>query len=453
MKLFKILILLLLSGSFLGCEKFLNAKPDATLATPASLEDLQALLDNYAINTQFPGCTEIMTDNYYLTDADWNSISKTYQKDYYVWKPTDQNNLEWNTSYKHIYTCNLVLENLVTINYKKSEIQKANKIKGNALFIRASYFYSLAQLFAKGYNKNTASTDLGIPIKLTTDITSPTVRSSIKDSYERIIEDFKEASLYVPLIPSIKTHASIAACYGALARVYLVMQDYQNALKYADSCLALYSYLIDYNSVDIGARIPFARFNDEVIFQATSYSSINPLSPRICKIDTILYDSYSSDDLRKQLFFKDNGNGSYAFKGDYDGTSNNGNGHLFTGIATDEQYLIKAECYARLGKIQESLNALNSLLVKRWKSNTYVNLELEDTTVLINTILKERRKELLFRGTRLPDIRRLNLEQDRQVTLRRSISGIIYELPPNDARYVSLIPDNVIEMTGILQNP
>lgn len=453
MKLLKIFIFVLLSGTFFACQKFLNTKPDATLATPATLDDLQALLDNYAINTQFPGSTEIMTDNYYLTYADWNAISKAYQKDYYIWEPTDQNQLEWNTSYKHIYTCNLVLESLGTIVYLDNQAQRANEIKGNALFIRASYFYSLVQLFAKGYYKNSASNDPGIPIKLTTDVTSPTIRASVKESYEKIIKDFKEAALYLPNVATIKTHSSRAACYGALARTYLVMQDYQNALMYADSCLALYNKLIDYNSLDIGSRIPFERFNDEVIFQATSYSSINPLSPRICKIDTLLYNSYSPDDLRKQLLFKDNGNGSYAFKGDYDGTSNNGNGHIFTGITTDEQYLIKAECCERLGKMEESLNSLNSLLVKRWKYNTYVNQELKDTTELLSTIIKERRKELLFRGLRLSDIRRYNMEEDRLFTLRRVMNGIVYELLPGDPRYVSLIPKIVIDMTGIPQNP
>lgn len=443
----------MLSDSFFACQKFLDTKPDAALATPASLEDLQALLDNYAINTQFPGSTEIMTDNYYLTYADWNAISNVYQKDYYVWKPTDQNQLEWNTSYKHIYTCNLVLESLGTIIYQDNQGQRANEIKGNALFIRASYFYSLAQLFAKGYDKNTASKDAGIPIKLTTDFTSPTVRATVKETYEKIIEDFKEAALYLPAVPALKTHSSRAACFGALARTYLVMQDYQSALMYADSCLALYNNLIDYNSLDIGAKIPFKRFNDEVIFQATSYSSIKPLSPKICKMDTLLYDSYSPDDLRKQLFFKNNGNGSYAFRGDYDGTSNNGNGHLFTGITTDEQYLIKAECCARLGKMEESLNAINHVLLQRWKYNTYINLELKDTAELLSTVLKERRKELLFRGLRLSDLRRFNLEQDKQITLRREINGIVYDLLPNDPRYVSLIPKNVIEISGIPQNP
>ncbi len=57
-------------------------------------------------------------------------------------------------------------------------------------------------------------------------------------------------------------------------------------------------------------------------------------------------------------------------------------------------------------------------------------------------VLQERRKELIFRGTRWSDLRRLNLE-GAGIGLNRIINGVTYTLPPNDARWVMLIPREV----------
>ncbi|KAA9038740.1 RagB/SusD family nutrient uptake outer membrane protein [Ginsengibacter hankyongi] len=452
MKTIKILLLLLAVTSLGSCKKYLDAKPDQALATPSTLQDLQELLDYYGLNTQFPNGTEILADNYYLTFPNWSSIFRVNQRDYYIWKPNSNNDLEWNQPYTNIYTCNLVLETLKKISYAESDQPVADHIQGTALFLRGSYFYSLAQLFAKAYDKTTATTDPGIPLRLSTDVTQKSTRASLEETYRQIIKDFKQAVSLVPVNVSIKTKPSKAAAYGALARTYLAMQDYSNAALYADSCLDLYNTLIDYNSLNSTAPIPFSRFNDEVIFHATAYA-VQPLAPKICKIDSNLYNSYDTNDLRKVIFFKSNGNGTYGFKGDYDGSSNNGNGHSFTGIVTDEQYLILAECDARLGKTSDALHYLNALLEKRWRSGEFIAVTVTDHTALLTLILKERRKELLFRALRLTDLKRLNKDLNYQVTVYRNLNGTVYILPPNDNRYVALIPKTVIGISGMQQNP
>ena len=68
--------------------------------------------------------------------------------------------------------------------------------------------------------------------------------------------------------------------------------------------------------------------------------------------------------------------------------------------------------------------------------------------------LIERRKELLYRGLRWTDLRRLNKETGRQTLLQRTIAGQSYSLPASDPRYTLLIPDNVISFNpGMHQNP
>lgn len=445
-------VILFISATILcSCKKYLDAKPDASLTTPSSLSDLQTLLDNYSyLNAQFVGSGEILSDNFYLTNQSWAALSRSDQRNYYIWQADDNNNLDWNQAYRVVYTCNLVLEYLKKISLQPEDQQQADAIEGSALFFRASYFYSIAQLFARDYNAQTASSDLGIPLRLTTDIQAKSTRSSISETYERIIEDFKSSVRYLPLSPLIKTRPSLAAAYGGLARAYLSMGDYQNADLYADSCLHLNNILIDYNSLNTNAAIPFPMFNDEVIFQATTYP-IQPLTPAVCLIDSVLYKSYDSNDLRKTIYFKPNPGGTYTFKGNYDG--NRYNGQTFVGIATDEQYLIKAECEARLGNAGEALRFINLLLENRFTAGTYTPFTSTDPDSLLSFILQERRKELIFRSARLTDLKRLNQSEKYAVTLHRVINNTDYFLKPQDVRYVELIPHLVIQMSGIQQNP
>ncbi len=65
MKTIKIGLFVLLAIGFVSCKKYLDAKPDATLAIPSTLKDLQGLLDYYGkMNSQFSGGGEILTDSY-----------------------------------------------------------------------------------------------------------------------------------------------------------------------------------------------------------------------------------------------------------------------------------------------------------------------------------------------------------------------------------------------------
>ena len=446
-------IFIIVSLILVSCQKYLDKKPDAKLATPASLHDLQAMLDYYrGMNAQYPAGTGILSDNYYITSSNWAAISRSDQRNYYIWQKDDNNNSDWNNSYNSIYTCNTVLESLSMLPVNEQDKEFANHIKGSALFFRGFFHYGVAQLFAKGYNKSTSSTDMGIPLRLSTDFTKKSTRASVEDTYNHILSDLKDAVALLPLEVSIKSRPSKAAAYGALARTYLAMSDYPNAYDYADSCLTIISRLIDYNTLDTNAAAPFRQFNEEVVFQAVSFAA-QPLKPTICKIDTSLYLSYAENDLRKVLFFTKNTDLSYKFKGDYDGTSNNGNGHSFIGIVTDEQFLIRAECAVRLGKSDQAKSDIDHLLAHRFRQGTYIPQTISNHDSLLSKILHERRKELLFRGSRWTDLKRLNQDVRFATAVIRKINGTTYELEAGPVKYIPLIPKKVIDMSGIEQNP
>jgi hypothetical protein len=204
--------------------------------------------------------------------------------------------------------------------------------------------------------------------------------------------------------------------------------------------------LLDYNTLNASSGFPVPLFNPEVLFHSSTALGI--LSNAIAKIDSALYLSYASNDLRKQVYFKSNGNGTFGFKGSYTASTTQ-----FIGISTSEVYLTKAECFARLGQTEEAIKTLNALLVKRWKTGTFTPLNINDAATALKKILEERRKELLMRDLRWMDLKRLNREPEHQVVVKRVLNNQVYELRPGDNRYALPIPEEVINRSGMKQNP
>jgi tetratricopeptide (TPR) repeat protein len=453
LKVFFFLIILICVSS---CKKFLDQKPKITDLVPRSLNDLQTLLDNtyYVNKLGAAGLSELVADNYYTSPGDFQQFVSigTPDPSNYVWDPQAIPFTKyWTNPYNGpIYVSNIVLDQLPKVVKAPGEEQKFNTIKGSALFYRAFHFHGLAQLFCKPYSKENLASP-GIVLKSSSNVTEAYGRSTVEETYDRIIADLKEAASLLPVNNGVLTRPTKTAAYAALARVYLSMRDYVNAAQYANMALQEYGTLMDYNTLLPIANQPIPTpFNPEVIYQ-----DISPLALIIASsshnIDTLLYQSYDVNDLRKTVFFRFNsGKGTYFFQGSYFGPQDPNN--IFDGLATDELYLIRAECLARASNKDAALADLNTLLSKRWKKTVaYPAVTATDASQALIKILAERRKELVWRGMRWSDIRRLNLE-GANITLTRNIAGKIYTLPPNDPRSVMLIPWEEINLSGIEQN-
>ncbi|MBO9681049.1 MAG: RagB/SusD family nutrient uptake outer membrane protein [Flavisolibacter sp.] len=444
----KHLTILLILITFTSCKKFLDKKNDKALAVPSTLQDAQALLDNYTIpNTFYSSAGAQSDDDYYLDDAFFNTMSVENQNNY-TWQKEAYNPTHWNLLYNIVYYANNALETVNKIKPVSYNQTEYNSVKGQALFFRSYALWHIAQYWSVPYNKATASADLGIPLRLSTDPNIPSKRSSVEQTYEQIIADLKEAAALLPVNVPITSRPSKAAAFGALARTFLTMREYDMAGRYADSCLQLYNTLINYNTISQTSATPFPAFNSEVILQ-TQFSGYAMLTATNWKADSFLYKSYDANDLRRALFFMPNGTGSYGFKGSYNAITSGSN---FNGIAVDEMYLIRAECNARAGKKDAALNDLNTLLFTRWRSNTWSAVTATDADDALKKILTERRKELVGRGLRWLDLRRLNKEAQFQKTLIRKANGTTYTLLPDDNRYTFYIPQSVIDFTGMPQN-
>lgn len=448
------MILSLVIYSFSSCKKYLNEAPDPKLAIPNSISDLQALLDSYNAMNKFPPTTVMLSDDYYLLPADLNSVTTAAYRNQYTWQADDSPFSDWSIIYQNpIKTSNTVLDNIQNVPYNASTKNDLDAIKGSALFFRGFYYYACAQLFAQPYQQATANGALGLALRLDADFNKVSTRSTVAQTYDQIIKDLQTASELLPEKQLLKTRPTKSAAYGTLARTYLTMSNYISAFKYADLCIKSYGAdsLMDYNSLSATAAAPFKRFNREVIFHAVGQTNTLIANSR-AKIDSNLYLSYNNNDLRKKLFFKSNNNKTYQFKGDYNG-SGTSSGYAFGGIVLDEMYLIRAEAYARTNQVPLAMADLNKLLKSRWATGTFVPLTASDTQTALTLILAERRKELVFRGTRWTDLRRLKDDPIYSVTPQRILGGQIYTLQPSNPRYTLLIPAVVINLSGMQQNP
>ncbi len=248
--------------------------------------------------------------------------------------------------------------------------------------------------------------------------------------------------------------ASGVAADALLAKTYLIMGNYQNALSKADHVLKVKASLLDYNSTLIDATSTFkfpaaGRANPEIIFygEGTGYNLVMPSISSPSYVDSLLIAKYGMNDLRLKLFFtKDNKSTYYRYSGSYTG-SNMG----FCGIGVNEILLIRAECLARLNQTEAAGKDLQLLWSKRYKAGSA--LPTIDNENLLSQVLAERRIELPFTSnTRWEDLRRLNQSTLTQTELVRNVGTRQYSLKPGDNKYTLPIPQFEIQLSGITQN-
>ena len=455
------LVFLIALLTFSSCgENFLNVRRDKSQVVPKTVEDYDALFNRTStINNQSSHLlATVGGDEYYLTDEAWSTLPLIYEKNAYIWADDvyEQSNEihDWNNAYHRILLANMALDGLKTVTpHNDAEREAWNKVKGTALFTRAFNYYQLAQVFCKPYDEQSASTDPGLPLRLESDVTVQVQRLSVDETYRHIIDDLTEAAELLPLRPDLVTQPSKVASFALLAKTYLQIADYSNALRYSNMCLENKPDLLDFNSIDVSAEAPFPYMplyeveNPEIVYFATPTILAATGASRI-NMDTVLVDMYEEGDLRKEAFYMTDQAGKVVFKGSYSGAGPYG---FFSGLSNNEQYLISAECYARRGMIVEALDVLNRLLINRYREGAFVPVS-SDGIDLLKRIVTERRKELVLRGIAWEDFRRLGREPELRRTLTRIIDGVEYKLEPNTAKCVWPIPDSEVDIGGITQN-
>lgn len=426
---------------------WLDIKRDKKQVVPGTLKDLEAIIGNSQVMTErMPYLGEVASGDFLLSGQQVTSVDETIRGTY-LWTDEQYGSLpviDWNNRHEQIFYANTALAGLDGLS-DYADTEQWRRIKGSALFYRAWAIYQLAQLFCKPYHPPSADTDPGIPFLLEADINLRAARGTVRQTYDRIVMDLEQAMPLLPERPAVKTRPGKAAAYGLLARTYLLMGQYEEAVLCVDNAFGIDNTLIDYNTLDTNSLSPFERFNDEVVFRSVIIGSY-VLVPPYFSTDPALHLSYSPHDLRKPLYFESSGP-QIGFKGSYDGGS-----IMFCGIATDELHFIQAECLARLGHTERALEVLNRVLRHRYETGTFQPHIPMPTDELVRLVIEERRKSLCFRGLRWTDLRRLSLDSENSIRLQREVNGRAYELSPDKPNYVMYIPENEILLNPMEQN-
>lgn len=433
-----------------ACDNLLDEKTDIKMVVPKGMDDAELLVNDFTtMNVGFPVAGEVSGESYYVPDAVFEGSLNKEQQDFYTWADEIYfTTTGWQKAYKAVFNANMTLELLEGLPTEKEQ-DKWNKLAGASYFYRAFAFSQLAEVFCMGYNESTATSEMGIPLRLDPGVDKPSQRGSLKETYEQVLKDYKTAIRLLPKDELIIGRPNRAAAYAGAARAYLNMSAYEQAYAYADSSLQLRPDLLNFNDLKVTDELPIPKNSKEVLFVALSEpaGSMSFVNNVVVKS---LYDSYGPNDTRLGIYFqaRDAQQTAFRYKANYDQSK----AQLFVGLTSSEMYLIKAEAAVRIGKTNEALTALNALLLKRYKSNAFTAVTEDDPAKLLSLILQEREKELLFRGRRWADLKRLNQDPKFQKTLTRSIRDKIYKLEPNSLRYAVRIPEPVVDIGKIPQN-
>lgn len=242
----KRIILLLFTGIlgislFTSCNDFLDEVPDNRTEIDSKVKAQELLVSAYpkgAIETLGELMSDNVTDNGPLYGFYNRSIEEYYRWENVTPITQDTPYYIWNYCYNAIAAANHVLAYV-----ERENDPDLNSLKGEALICRAYTHFILVNVFCQHFNKETSSTDLGIPYieDAEMDITAVPSRGSVKEVYEKINRDIEEG---LPLIDDnayqsnvIKYHFNKKASHAFAARFNLYYENYDNVIKYSTIAL------------------------------------------------------------------------------------------------------------------------------------------------------------------------------------------------------------------------
>ena len=342
---------------------------------------------------------------------------------YYTWqmdvrrKPDGTNGAEDNVTYNDLYTrinyTNVIIDELADVDPEDEEdALKKNRVLGESHFLRAQFYFILANIYGAPYAPSTAASTLAVPLKLTAYVEhvngkkTQFERATLDKVYAQIVEDLKTAITYFQQgeqLPTRKTYrANEEAAQLLLSRVYLYMQDWESARTAAETFLKM-----DVQLVPIGSALtsPFlTEDNNEVLFSQSPQHLQNiftAVAPDFC-VSSDLYNLYEEGDNRAS-FFQVTSSDSIALVNKLDMEENMD--HRISDaltLRTAEGYLNMAEACAMLDDPEANtyLNTLRRNRISNYVDQSYTGDE------LIEQVRLERRKELCFEGHRWFDLRR-----------------------------------------------
>jgi len=293
-------------------------------------------------------------------------------------------------------------------------------------------YFELLNLYAKPYNKTTATTDVGVPITTEYDSEKPYPVNTVEEVYTQILNDLNKAEGLINIEKQVLGYNyrfSTVAVKAFKSRVYLYQKEWQKAIDMANEALTINPNIQNLNS---DTSIMPSEYNSvESILALETISSFDLVNN--ARISNDLITAYhKTDDLRFSLYFNRNTDASYQSK-------KSAELKFKITYRTAELYLSTAECLAELNQIKLAKEKLIAFTENRYTPNAWnaykTRIHSLNTNDLKKEILEERRREFAIEGQRWNDLRRTT-----QPKLTKYFDGIKYVLEQNDARYTIPFP-------------
>lgn len=413
---------------------------------------------------------DAISDNLYESSAETLANSRD-MADWLFTVNTGQIASYYLAPYQVIAAANIVIRDVdkFTTDLNRGE---ANRLKGQALAIRALAHFDLFRYFAPSYDKN-ASSSLALAY-IKDFIVSTSVkpeRISNPDYYQNLIADINEAITLLGDVdmdinePGLTTRAYIDlnGAYAIAARIHLYAGNWTDAANAAFNALTAQdgrplattqsAFSGMYDESNVGEVIWHVKFESGqsgptylMYWPNNGRSYFRPV-PEIAVADGST-GLIRANDIRHAAFFTPDSRGisitKYQGKSSADGNAN------FPAIRSGEMLLIHAEALARSGNESAGLASLNALRAARISGYQDVSLSGQ---ALLDAIADERRAELVAEGHRFFDLKRTTRTINRgypcgDVTV--SASGEC-SLSPSDRQWTLPIPQSVINANENMQ--
>ncbi|MCX2720354.1 RagB/SusD family nutrient uptake outer membrane protein [Lentiprolixibacter aurantiacus] len=442
----KLLSLLVVASLFLvSCESELETEPAQSISTDVALgseENIKNILIGvYAEignDASLGGSSQIMADLLGTVDeVSWNGTfadpREFLNKNILVTNGFVEG--AWDNNYETINQANLVIDNISAV---ESSQEEADRVEGEAKFLRAMAYFDLVRLFAPAFEAGQANTQLGVPLRLQgiTDFSQDLdiARSSVADVYNQIISDLNDAYSLLPA-----DNAEFADRYSAqalLARVYFQQGNYAAARDAADDVLTNSGHALAasfdgaFNNDADGVEDLFtlqvtnqSGDNDFIVFYASQSNGGRGGDISIEQAYLDLFDDPADFRLSFNYISPDNG---LILTSKY--TNQFGNVPV---LRIGEMHLIRAESNFREGT-SIGLDPLVEINALRGRSNAGPLAALD-----LDVFFNERQLELAFEGHLIHDVKRTQ--------------GTIGGLSWNDASLVLPIPQSEMDTNGLME--
>jgi hypothetical protein len=452
------LFILLAAGSILGsCSKsFVTKNPTDALPIGEALDTVTVLASDlnacYAelrktdqYGRDFPVIGDLMADNTFLESDNTGRYIVQYGYDVPITDAVTDS--MWANSYNGILLCNQIIDANVT---------GGATIVSQAYAIRALLYFKLVTIWGTNYTADSSA--MGVPLVLHYNPTFLPTRASVGTIYTQIVNDLQASLGSSPPAYSNAETLSQYSIEGILAKVYLYMGDYTDALKYATDVInngnftlvTAPNYLAFWDNSGIQSNMVEVMF--EIDFDAVNNNDYDNLGGIYINGYQDLYCSsqlaqlYSPTDVRGQLLIwgvTKGGDSAYLVNKYPNAEASDPDNPKV--LRLSEVYLIGAEAAARTGNTTLAWTLLDSIAQTR--DPQYAGYtQVADS--LIPDITQERRKELAFEGDRLYDMNRLGLAINRASNPGSAAQGNGLSIPYPDYRRIAPIPES-----ELLRNP